>query len=212
MKYYDKELISRAHEIDGLTNWTWVSRDTGAWQGPVEDWKTSHKEKYTKFLRNRNTAVCAGGNLGLYPKLLSQIFSTVYTFEPDALNFHCLVNNCQSDNIIKINAALGETHKMISLDRPCNDNLGMHRVNEIKPGIIPVLRLDDFVFEGLDFLQLDVEGFEIQVLRGGIENIKKHKPVISCENGSDQILTFLKPMGYDVVEISVSDTIYGALI
>lgn len=201
----------RFEAVDNVSGpWLWIEADSGAWDGPKLDWENHHKFKYTKYLKGRNTVFCAGGNMGMYPKLLSKIFTNVYTFEPDPYNFHCLVNNCQDESIFKINAVLGSSHKMVAIERPgLFDNAGMHRVVHMPQATVPCLMIDDFEPEHLDFLQLDIEGYESEALLGGLRLIEKFKPVISCENGNPTIETLLAPCGYQKVDHSVSDSIYA---
>lgn len=206
---YEQHIHKRKFDVDGVEYLTWIEHDTGAWEGPKEDWISSHKEKYTKYCKKTEVAVTAGGNMGMYPLLLSKIFTTaIYTFEPEPMNFHCLVNNCQSEKIIKIQAALGDKHQMIKMNIVDFNNCGMHRVSN-ETGYIPMLMLDDFQFETLDFVQLDSEGFEFNILNGAINTINKHQPVISAENGhTDQIINLMNTLGYVKVDQSVSDSIY----
>ena len=77
----------------------------------------SHRNKLLKHIpvNRRRDVVCAGGNQGLYPRLLSEIFENVYTFEPDPLSFHCLAANCQKSNIVKIQAALGRERGLVQM-------------------------------------------------------------------------------------------------
>ena len=193
------------HEIDGLNNWTWIGTDWEAWEGPVRCWKHTHKTAYLEKVKKFDVCVQAGGNLGLYPRLFAEHFKTVYTLEPDPLNFHCLVNNCQKDNIIKLQAALGDECKMIEVARLNYSNAGLHRIHDPsdpahKPikiiGPIPMLTIDTLNLETCDLIQLDVEEHEYKCLLGAIKTLEKFKPVVSVERVSNQISELLHSLGY----------------
>lgn len=66
------------------------------------------------------------------------------------------------------------------------DDNGLPRFFTEKPpheGIIfPVKALDDYQFDRVDWMKLDVEGCEVEALRGALETIRKHKPKIVVEN------------------------------
>lgn len=209
---YSQELKIRNDTVDGVElEWLWPKNDTGAWDGPKDDWITSHKAIYQKYVKNFDIVIQAGGNCGLYPKLFSKMFKVVYTFEPDPFNFHCLVNNCQDDNIIKFNCALGDKHMMMAVDRISKTNVGMNKMIEAENAYIPVLRLDDFNFPCVDLIQLDVEGFEINIFYGAKETIRIHNPIITCENGRPEMLETLKEINdkYEILDRSKADTVYG---
>lgn len=203
---FSNAIKTRNHDVEGKSDWMWTASDDGAWDGPVQDW-ISHKEKYQKYCKNFRSVFQAGGNHGLYARLFSNLFQNVYTFEPDPLNFHCLVNNCQSPNIFKFNCALGATPKLISLDRPTMQNTGMHQVSAA-PGHIPMLTLDTFPVVDLDLIQLDVEGYEYDVLLGGVNTIRFHSPVISVERTNSSIDSLLGNLGYTRGDQSHADTFY----
>lgn len=176
-KPFDALTYNKKEILDGEDNWTWIIEDVGLWgapnDGPHNEWQY-FKKVYQDYTRNNHTVVQAGGACGMYPRLLANMFAHVYTFEPDYLNFHCLVNNCQNPNIIKINAALGNDHRMIQMDYANRWNSGMHQVNKNVTGYIPQLKIDDFEFESLDLIALDVESYEFNVLKGAeiiLENI-----------------------------------------
>lgn len=204
-----EELIHIRNEpMENVPFWYWLKKDTGAYDGPKQDWETSHRDKYLRYCKKLDVVVAAGGNQGMYPRLFSDIFSYVYTFEPDPINFYVLNKNCQKENIFKIQAALGAEPSGIVLQRISEENVGMHRVTGEGQGTIPLLTLDSFSFPTLDLIQLDVEGYEINVLRGARNTINKHRPVITAENGNDQIAQFLAEFGYEKVDQSISDSIY----
>jgi FkbM family methyltransferase len=66
---------------------------------------------------------------------------------------------------------------------------------------VPLVRLDDLGLEP-DFIKIDVQGFEHRVLVGGMETIRKCRPVIMAEtvrHGSDAY-KIMQPLGYRLVE------------
>jgi FkbM family methyltransferase len=169
----DFDTIIRKEYIDGLTDWMWPAQDTGLWIGPKDDWETVRP-----FILGNcdgfHTAVQAGGGCGMYPRLLAQMFERVYTFEPDAYNFYCLANNCKEENIYKYNAALSDKHRTVTLVKPEPSNRGTGTISagshEIpNSGVIPALMIDDFEYEKLDLIYLDI--VRIFVIRKDIVSV-----------------------------------------
>lgn len=128
--------------------------------------------------KEKKVAIQAGGNVGLWARKLANDFDVVYTFEPDNINFQCLVRNCPEPNIVKLQAALGAEHAMIGL-QTLKHNCGAHAVHG--SGIYPVLRIDDLCLPACDLIQLDIEGFEYNALSGALVTILKYLPVIVVE-------------------------------
>ena len=211
----------RQDEVDGEKTWLWVKDDMGAWLGPKNDWINHHKAVIDNMPQKR-TVFQAGGCMGMYPRLLAKDFWSVYTFEPDPLNFYCLSQNCQTNKVFKYQAFLGNGHGFHNIWRVCDEcrpngpehehicrNYGMHSLDQTRDGPIPMLRIDDFGFQSVDLIWLDVEGLELDALKGGIETIKAWKPWIIVENGHlKPIELFLGHLGYGVGEQSSMDWVY----
>lgn len=198
----------RNFDVDGLKDWMWVKGDVYGCEHTIRDWTKTHKNAYLEKVKKFDTCIQAGGFCGLYPRLLSNHFKRVYTFEPCHINFHCLVNNCQKENIYKFNAVLGNEHKFVEIDRWGLDNFGMHCIKKGAKGFVPMMRIDSFNFDACDFLQLDVEGYEIDALRGSANTIAKYHPVISVERNNWEIEGFLYKFGYIKGKTVELDTIY----
>jgi len=207
---YEELTRVREFEIDGVQNWIWPRTDTSTWDIIIDDWVSSHKEKYLRWTKGRDVVVQAGGNCGLYPRLLSNIFGTVYTFEPDPLNFYCLVRNCQVENIVKYQAALGSHHSSIVIHRLTEENVGMHRVSENENGRVMQLKIDDLDLRYCDLICLDVEEYEINALLGATETLKKFKPTVVVENDTAEIRSLLESFEIYPREQSKMDTIYSS--
>lgn len=196
--------------LEGEDKWIWIKEDQGAWSGPADDWATSHRFKFFKYLKKQDIIVTAGANQGMYVRFYAKAFGTVYAFEPDPLNFHCMSINNQVDNVIKLQMALGAENRLIKIERNGFTNTGCWSINREAAGIVPQITLDSLNLPGLDFLQLDVEGYEIRALEGAKQTINKFRPIIAAENGTTpEITAFMADQNYQNVDQSVADTIWA---
>jgi FkbM family methyltransferase len=133
-------------------------------------------------VKNQNVCVQAGGNVGIWPKRLGELFKTVYTFEPDPENFNCLARNVTDHNIVKLNAGLSNKHELITVKSPNvvhDNNCGAYQVTQ--GGQIPTFKIDDLNLTECDLIYLDIEGYELYALEGAVETITKFKPIIALE-------------------------------
>ena len=162
----------------------------------------------------------AGGNCGFLLSKFVEHFNIIYTFEPDPINFYCLNQNVTSQNVIKMQACLGNTPSTVKtqqLIRPerLHDIGGVHIAGE---GYTPTILIDNLNLSGCDLIQLDVEGYELNALLGSIETIKKYKPVLCIEfcekwlnryeSNSNKLFGFINQLGYIQVEEYGADKIF----
>ena len=218
MSYLDKVTWTDL-AVDGVTmGWAWPNQDEAVWQLMPNEW-VGIKNVIEKYVRTPNVAIQAGGCVGVYPRMMSQLFKLVYTFEPHPINFHCLVANCQEDNIIKINGALGGGTGLSKLVEHNMSNTGMHhmafspreRPKEEHTGktyTTQIFTIDSLQLTECDFIQLDVEGFEEAVILGSVRTIIKHGPVIMCEFPTDAVITKLRSLGYEKVEEAFGNAVF----
>lgn len=207
MKEYEDLVSIKDEVVDGLGDWLWPKSDLHGFKALTTNWREEHKWTYLQHIKKFDVVVQAGGHCGMWPRLLAGLFNRVYTFEPDPLNFYCLVNNCQRDNVFKINAALGAECKFVALSKFKEpDNPGTHFIKGA--GAIPMLTVDSFNFDACDFLQIDVERYELNVLKGAKKTLAKFKPVLSIERTNEEIETFLFQFDYIRGRTAEMDTIY----
>lgn len=163
------------------------------------------------FTTKSGSVIQAGGNCGMYPLLYREFFEHVYTFEPDPLSFFCLTVNCQSPDISMMNCALGDEPGLVHMQELIQENRGMNRVEKTAQHGIPMVKLDGFHFEDVRLVQLDLEGFEPNALKGGIELLRKHKPILimECTDNFDEVTEIIYPLGYEKYkQITRLDTVF----
>lgn len=203
------ELELRECGFENVESLYWIKDDTGAWSGPLEDWKEG-KEDILNYVNYFETVVQAGGCCGMYPRFYDNYFENVITFEPNKDNYACLSKNCEDTSIVHYNKALGSqiTTATMSYASPGGDNMnvGMHRVNEFVPGEIEVTTIDSLKLGSLDLLHLDLEGSEEAALLGAIQTITRYWPVIVTERAGGSNL--LQILGYECVKTMRMDSIF----
>ena len=133
-------------------------------------------QEVMRHVDSTSVMVQAGGNCGQYVRNFARWFGTVYTFEPDPLNFLCLTLNC-GDNVIKTQACIGNDKKFVNLNYD-NDAGAIHVSGQ---GNVPTVIIDELDLPSCGLIQLDVEGYEYFALLGARRTIEKYHPVIITE-------------------------------
>ena len=170
----------------------------GMGYGESADFRSSGEEKVMDYvaenLREKIGTMClfdVGANIGEYSLLLKDKFmdEKIYAFEPSEKTFDRLKFNFKNEpNVTPINYGLSNTNgKEIlyyntelsagaSLYRRKWDNYGLDLDKEEK---INTITLDNFCknenIKEIDFLKIDVEGNELNVLKGAKEMLNKRK-------------------------------------
>ena len=142
-----------------------------------------HLQAALGFVKEWDCAIDVGAHVGFWCFDLAQRFAIVHAFEPVPTTYECLRKNvAEFDNVQTFNLAVGAEPGRCTIhnDKKRPGNTGS---NFIVPGSgdVPVVTLDSFDSPACDFLKIDVEGFELRVLEGARELIKRCCPVISME-------------------------------
>lgn len=160
-----------------------------------------------KLLKLGDVVFDIGSNIGWYAIniLLEHKGAVVYSFEPIKSSYQYLIKNLKlnNQNFDKAyNIGLSDENKKIKFyfDIECAMASSMSNLRECENTIMEeceIKRLDDFILsippiEKLDFIKCDVEGAELLVFKGGIETIKKYKPMIF----SEMLRKWSKKFGY----------------
>ena len=191
----------------------WWPDDVGAkWQSAIAhvqaaEWAIDHAP-------TRRTVVQAGGNVGLWPRRLAASFQRVITFEPSEKALECLRKNVPESVEVHA-AALGDQPGTCSL---IHKSFGAHRVYFGSSDDIPVTTVDALELDDLDYLQLDVEGYEWHALMGARTTLQRCHPLVQCEfrhhsntygQSDETVRALLIHLGYHCVSRQDIDEVFA---
>ncbi len=142
-------------------------------------------ELLKKHIKPGDTVLDIGANIGFYATILSDIVGEkgkIHCFEPDATNFsHLKKTTANYKNIIINNKAVGpKTEKLkIYTSKELNVDHRTYKPEEYDKEIeIEAVSIDDYLKGGkVDFIKMDIQGFEIQAVKGMRETLKSNPKV-----------------------------------
>jgi FkbM family methyltransferase len=171
------------------------------------------------FVKEFNLAIDVGACIGMWTKDLCSKFNRVIAFEPSKSNVEYLKINTKKFNNLEIHpVALGEKSSFLYLVNGNPQNPTNFEVFDYAPQgeQIEIMRLDDFNFkEKINYIKIDVEGYEIFVLKGGKETILRDKPIITIEQkevkNKDryEASNYLRELGAKLLGRHNDDLIFG---
>lgn len=153
-----------------------------------------------------------GANIGNHTIFfLTKKAKKVISFEPVKDTFDILKKNIEINNfqnkVNLFNIGVGQTKGKAILKYYNSKNIGMSQLSSDKNGDIPILSLDELnIEEYINFIKIDVEGFEADVIKGMTETIKRNKPLIMIEIRDylfAEIEDILLSIGYNRITIDI---------
>lgn len=134
-------------------------------------------------------ALDIGANKGVWTWWLAGLVPRVYAYEPNPKLFSILRRNV-ADNVVAEQIALSDRAGRAELRIPYSAkgysnqgaSLSVTKVDGAYLGIeVETRRIDDLGIENIGFIKVDVEGFEHEVVQGGLDTIRANKPVMVIE-------------------------------
>ena len=158
----------------------------------------AHLEACQEVIRQSRVIFDIGANIGATGLYMSRMASNsrVYCFEPYPSSFQALEQNIAGNgaprSLIPVNLALGSKNGKLRFRESEINASGngaipktglMSRVNRTIQ--VEAQTLDRFMrrqrIERVDFIKVDVEGFELDMLRGARRTLRRHKPTVLLE-------------------------------
>ena len=140
--------------------------------------------KSIPFITSFRNAVDIGCRDGEYTRYLQTMFEHIYCFDPRKRPlFPC---NVIKEKVTHFTCGLGNTTNKYP------------RINEnaMKAQYIPdpysLNTLDSFNFNNIDYIKIDTDGYEYDIIQGSLNTIEKYRPLIVCETDQAENCTKLQ--------------------
>lgn len=165
-----------------------------------------------KYIPKNAVILDIGANIGNHAVYFGKILDAkkIYCFEPQKGVFKILQKNVSLNKLdFKIqlfNIGLGSKNSKakIRFDGTKIHNCGRTSIENDSSGNIILRKLDSLkIKEKIDFIKIDTEGFEKEVLIGAKNSIERDHPLLWIEISPENeifIFEFLEKMGYELIE------------
>jgi FkbM family methyltransferase len=174
-----------------------------------------------KIIHSEMRIIDIGANIGYYTTLFSKLAhkGSVYAFEPDESNFqllkeNCSINKCSNAKLFRHAIGNDECSRKLFLSEI---NFGDHRLYPVDENRsfteVKMVTIDGFLGseEAFDFIKMDIQGFEMEALKGMQSKITSDKPIILLEvwpaallkNNTTpvEIFSFLNNLNYEIFDV-----------
>ena len=161
-------------------------------------------------------ALDIGANIGTFTYLLSKLAGpqgTVLAFEPIPHSFRSLQLACTMyhwRNVRLYNCAISDHIGEAAMELPRNFDGSINyyqcsiseHASSDNLSRVRLISVDSLHLARVDFMKIDVEGHELEALKGAQETLARCKPVILIEISNPETTSFLGRFGYKCSRIS----------
>ena len=144
------------------------------------EYQKHQRDTILKFINRTGNAIDIGAHVGFWLKDMCNHFDYVYAFEPIEEVRHCLSRNVTAMNYKTYSFGLGAKNDVINVNYNPAET-GNTYASKDGNQTITIRKLDDMNLPKIDYIKVDTEGFEIEVLKGGENMIKEYKPFVHVE-------------------------------
>jgi FkbM family methyltransferase len=164
---------------------------------------------FRQLLSPGQNVIEVGANIGAHTVHLARLVGPqgrVLAFEPQRALFYLLCGNLALNEQFHARAyqmAVGD--RPGTINAPFLDPRGAHNFGGTSLGgeggeAVRLTTVDHFPLPSLRLLKIDVEGMEVEVLRGARETIARHRPALYVENDrpdrSAELISLIAGFGY----------------
>jgi FkbM family methyltransferase len=156
-----------------------------------------YQNRYRWYVYNniprKRVMIDIGANIGIFARPSAEQFERVICFEPVFKNFEVLQKNLENYNNVELhNLGLSDRDQTATFELQTLKCGHTKQVAEFVPNLEfekhtgELTTLDRFNFESVDWIKIDVEGFENAVLEGSRDTIQRNRPWLLIEDNGQQ--------------------------
>jgi FkbM family methyltransferase len=127
-------------------------------------------------LKSFRTAIDIGARYGGWSRQMEIKFQKLIAFEPRDRWLFVFPKNIKMDKVILHPIGLGDKNETVPMQ---GNRVILNPIH--KSEMVNITTLDSFKITDIDFIKIDVDGYELNVLKGGVKTITKWKPIICME-------------------------------
>ena len=230
-------ITDKVYKLDYITSFYFYTLDNCCISNVIKNnqiWEPHMHKIFEKYINKRSIVIECGCHIGTHTIKIASLCDKIYGFEPMPDTFEVLNKNIQLNYI---NNAI--IYKKGVADKPgltkyswipetnpggsgLDDNpMGKPEwINTTTKNIeVELTTIDSLNLDKLDFMKIDVEGYETLVIKGAINTIQRFKPVIVMEvwrdhfgsvdiNYTKELFKDLLDIGYDVEQVYGPDFLF----
>jgi FkbM family methyltransferase len=190
------------------------------------------------LLKKGSVFIDVGANMGYFSLLASQVVGKdgkIFALEPSSRDFARLQDNIKTNNLQKIifplQLAISDKVSLVNLSIACEERSGLNTMGsefsskgteKVEVQEVGSTTIDKFMnrkhIDKVNVLKLDIEGSEVDALRGAVNTIEKCRPAImlgvnpvalnACGSSVDELQKIIKSMNYKIY-IIVDDPVFA---
>jgi FkbM family methyltransferase len=182
------------------------------------EWAQNEIDFISQFIHPRDVVLDVGAHVGVHSRAFSKLVGPsghVHAFEPNPASQQLLLENIRlapTPNITAHLFAASRQNKTSARAADTANNTGNFHImpdteSDAAPSVVtvPTRSLDSLGLDVANFIKVDVEGHEVDVLKGGLALIAKSRPVVFCEanhlDDAAKLFSFASNIGYEVFHV-----------
>ena len=183
-----------------------------------EEWEPHLTEVFNKYIKKTDVILDCGAHIGYHTLQLSNLGQMVHSFECNPKTYLYLKKNVEHvNNVILYKNGLSDRIGKTTINYCADFNTGMCGLNDNpyekpeqvkklnKKVNVNLLTIDSLDLGRINFMKIDVEGYERKLIDGAIKTIHRCKPIMVIEvwlnHKNETSLDYTKMLFSDLLHI-----------